>query len=46
MIDTGSVANILDESLYDRLGKPRLSPRKACLQYAPMGDSKPLKVLG
>ena len=44
MIDMGSVANILDESLYDRLGRPRLSPCKACLR--PYGERKPLKVLG
>ena len=44
MVDAGSVANILDETLYSRIGRLRLLPCKGCLR--PYGDSKPLKVLG
>ena len=45
MVDTGSVANILDEAMYKKIGKPQLSnsgQRRLC----PYGGVQPLKVLG
>ena len=44
MVDTGSVANILDEQLYNKLGKPQLKSGKKRL--CPYRSAKPLKVLG
>lgn len=45
LIDSGATTNILDERMYNKLGKPKLSTGKHPTLF-PYGGGKPLSIMG